>query len=798
MKSAKFCLLIFMYMFLGDSLLVAQDSYELLRTVNLHNLSANDYLNCLKTQAVALNPLTKKVYVTGILSNDASIIDLETNQVVGSIPLPKDGFQLMSLFCDPELNRLFAYTQSSDGDQPTTLYAIDLSDNSIVDTYDFGEVVCAFIPDTIHHRIYCTFNNKTLISFNSMSFTDKQEIQLNYKGVMGHIHPNGDTLYLASQNAGGKAKFSVYHLPEFSYIRDMGLPHNSSLGEMGEVFVLPEYDRVVMSGLLSLEIGNLAGDSLAYFDWNGDYSTDESHGPEYDPVTQKFYITQKAGYEYEGIGGRFSKLIVVDPINLKEYHTKIGLGSSQLVVSENPHRLVITHMEDGNVWIMNLDNMVLEGDSAIFTATTIVDVASSVENFVYDPNRDDLYISNRLGNNSLSKYNFNKGILDDFFAGNWPVNVQIDPKLNRLFAYSHFESSFYVFNLPDLKSPQKIRLSIPEARTDQLDDMVIDTVAKQLYVVIPESGVIGILNTQTLELLPTLSIPGFVPNDSYGGPHALQLAYSQTPNRLYCMDIITCKLYEFGRDNNFAFIRVVDLLSKVNKTKLTSNWHSVNFIPELGLLALANSFYDPIVTDITKTLAAVDVYIATSSDKSKMYFGKFETDKTVKVLEFNPSPLGILREKILYKDGFYEPTFLYIPGKEWLVLGDLISTNIRIYNLLADAPVNVLNDLNTLPADFVLFQNYPNPFNPVTKIKFTIPTLTSFLSPRERMSEGQVRVMLKVYDILGNEVSTLINEEQSAGEYEVEMDGSKLASGIYFYILKVGNQRLGKKMCLIK
>ncbi len=389
------------------------------------------------------------------------------------------------------------------------------------------------------------------------------------------------------------------------------------------------------------------------------------------------------------------------------------------------------------------------------------------------------------------------------------MNVQIDPQLNRLFAYSHFESAFYVFNLPDLKSPQKIRLTdIPEARTDQLDDMVIDTVAKQLYVVIPERGVIGILNTETLELLPTLAIPGFVANDNYGGPHSIQLAYSQSPNRLYCMDIITCKLYEFDRDNNFAFIKTVDLLSKVNKTKLTSNWHSVNFIPELGLLALANSLYDPAVADITKTIAAVDVYIATSSDKSKLYFGKCEADKTVKVFEFNPSPFGILREKILYKDGFYEPTFLYIPGKEWLVLGDLISTNIRIYNLFADAPVNVENDLNTQPADFVLFQNYPNPFNPVTKIKYIIPVLTSFLSPGERMSEGQVRVMLKVYDILGNEVSTLVNEEQSAGEYEVEFsaegesasggDGSKLASGIYFYTLKVGNQRLCKKMCLIK
>ncbi|MCX6149287.1 MAG: hypothetical protein NTX22_02040 [Ignavibacteriales bacterium] len=101
-----------------------------------------------------------------------------------------------------------------------------------------------------------------------------------------------------------------------------------------------------------------------------------------------------------------------------------------------------------------------------------------------------------------------------------------------------------------------------------------------------------------------------------------------------------------------------------------------------------------------------------------------------------------------------------------------------------------------------LEQNYPNPFNPSTNIKFTIPALTSVLSPRERMSEGQVRVTLKVFDILGNEIATLLNEEKPAGNYEVEFSanvgGSNLSSGIYFYVLKAGETRLVRKMCLIK
>ena len=66
-----------------------------------------------------------------------------------------------------------------------------------------------------------------------------------------------------------------------------------------------------------------------------------------------------------------------------------------------------------------------------------------------------------------------------------------------------------------------------------------------------------------------------------------------------------------------------------------------------------------------------------------------------------------------------------------------------------------------------LSQNYPNPFNPSTTIKYSIPK--------------QSNVTLKVFDVLGSEVATLVNKEQPQGNYEVEFDGAELTSGIYFY-----------------
>jgi hypothetical protein len=86
--------------------------------------------------------------------------------------------------------------------------------------------------------------------------------------------------------------------------------------------------------------------------------------------------------------------------------------------------------------------------------------------------------------------------------------------------------------------------------------------------------------------------------------------------------------------------------------------------------------------------------------------------------------------------------------------------------------------------EYQLFQNYPNPFNPSTSIQYAI--------------RSRQLVTLKVYDVLGNELVTLVNEEKPAGSYEVRFDARDLASGIYFYRLNAGSFRDTKKMLLLR
>jgi hypothetical protein len=113
------------------------------------------------------------------------------------------------------------------------------------------------------------------------------------------------------------------------------------------------------------------------------------------------------------------------------------------------------------------------------------------------------------------------------------------------------------------------------------------------------------------------------------------------------------------------------------------------------------------------------------------------------------------------------------PSKKW------DSTTVTI--ILADIGTNLME---TTPHSYKLENNYPNPFNPSTIISWQSP-----------VSSWQT---LKIYDVMGNEVATLVDEYKSAGRYEVEFDASNLSSGIYFYKLQAGAFAETKKMILTK
>jgi len=136
-------------------------------------------------------------------------------------------------------------------------------------------------------------------------------------------------------------------------------------------------------------------------------------------------------------------------------------------------------------------------------------------------------------------------------------------------------------------------------------------------------------------------------------------------------------------------------------------------------------------------------------------------------IEFSPDRSGTLSDNI----------YLRIYRRN-----EMIAQSIKVTGVAFSQASDVTKD--NQPLTFDLFQNYPNPFNPSTKIEYQVPEMSL--------------VTIKIYDLLGREIKTLMNEEKPAGEYEVEFDGTGLPSGVYFYQLRAGNFVETKKMILMK
>jgi hypothetical protein len=151
-------------------------------------------------------------------------------------------------------------------------------------------------------------------------------------------------------------------------------------------------------------------------------------------------------------------------------------------------------------------------------------------------------------------------------------------------------------------------------------------------------------------------------------------------------------------------------------------------------------------------------------------------------------------------------TIGFVPGfgtttepKSYSFIDENVTTGTYKYRLKQidfDGTFTYSNEIEVVvdftPKEFVLYQNYPNPFNPSTKIKYSIPDVIA-----NKVKQSQL-VTLKVYDILGNEIATLVNEEKPSGSYEIEFNANRLASGIYYYRITAGNFSQTKKMIFLK
>ncbi|NWG26992.1 MAG: T9SS type A sorting domain-containing protein [Ignavibacteriaceae bacterium] len=172
------------------------------------------------------------------------------------------------------------------------------------------------------------------------------------------------------------------------------------------------------------------------------------------------------------------------------------------------------------------------------------------------------------------------------------------------------------------------------------------------------------------------------------------------------------------------------------------------------------------VANVSETNAATNVFVALTKKSSSLSFSKEE--ETIETLEAKSEAeasfiFDVERNAPINKKDTIEFTITDGMG--------IMMTKQFIFSYVG-------------PKQFKLEQNYPNPFNPTTTIQYQLPQ--------------DARVTLKIYDILGSEIATLVNEEQEAGYKEVQFTGSNIASGMYVYRLTAGDYVSVKKMMVLK
>lgn len=300
----------------------------------------------------------------------------------------------------------------------------------------------------------------------------------------------------------------------------------------------------------------------------------------------------------------------------------------------------------------------------------------------------------------------------------------------------------------------------------------------------------------------------FVTVQTYQGREAKIVLSKEGPSQSILLQPYTDSIfYSFQETDGYEYFSVSGIesfLNQLDSIGIDSNFNFLEFFSSLqGWYPVYRFGASP---GVRYTLLQKDTTISTYNIRFKYSavrnndetintnIGTFNCKKFITQWEFSyllgpiPIPLFAINDTIWIASGnwivkAFQPSIpvdlsllgippFFIPGRTIDIIDQIVGVNDQFISL----------------DDFKLYQNYPNPFNPSTKIIYSIPA----------NYPGQNTVTLKVYDILGNEITTLVDEIKEPGNYEVEFNASGISSGIYFYQLQAGNIILTRKMSLLR
>ncbi|MCW9064775.1 MAG: T9SS type A sorting domain-containing protein, partial [Ignavibacteriaceae bacterium] len=380
------------------------------------------------------------------------------------------------------------------------------------------------------------------------------------------------------------------------------------------------------------------------------------------------------------------------------------------------------------------------------------------------------YYPNQIQDEIFNDFDKNKITDCAFVDGSNPSKVVISEYRNNL---NNFTSRFEMTTEGDVPSG----FAVGDFDQDSKNEIVFSTVLQKVYVV-------EVVDTNQYSLVWQGSAPTYnaymitATNDIDGNGKPEFWVGGQDFNT----GISTFWCYEADENNSYIPIAGIELRYLVTL--------DVNYLQSADI---NNDGKEELIINLDNYLLILQFDGEPNQHSYKIFYAKID-EHSQPGANFRPVTIADLNN-----DGAWD---ILLPMDKYINP----NTALFSYLLVQDTVTSVKDDEVKILNEFSLCQNYPNPFNPSTKIKFTIPT-SPYPSPYQ--GEGtreRFFVTLKVYDVLGKEISTLVNEEKPAGEYEVEFNAKGLPSGIYFYQLKAGDPSTGsgqgfvstKKMILLK
>jgi hypothetical protein len=288
-------------------------------------------------------------------------------------------------------------------------------------------------------------------------------------------------------------------------------------------------------------------------------------------------------------------------------------------------------------------------------------------------------------------------------------------------------------------------------------------------------------------------IAGFLSNKGnirVNGLPQLEIDNSNSQRRGWLYIVTTEKnLLPAGSDPDIIFHRSTDGGTtwsagiRVNQDPINNG--KTQYFPAMCVDSLGGIdiiFYD----DRNTSSDSSQIYLARSKDGGNTWYEKVISDHNFKPKSIFGAASGYQGDHI---------TITSVNNKIYALWMDDYSGLYQVWASIIDLNTIGINNIsNIIPDKFELFQNYPNPFNPNTNIKFQIQSQN--MSSQHNLS-GDL-VSLKVYDVLGKEIATLVNENLKPGTYEVKFSNNKISSGIYFYRMTVGSYFQIRKMIFMK